>query len=354
MKKDIIILLVTIVTILSSCGNHLESKNSTIKDENKLSVLINSNDTLWEDKIEKPEEFWSNKLTIVQFDILRNKGTESPFTHPYNDNKKDGLYKCAACDNPLFSSNTKFKSGSGWPSFWQPFFTKSITVGADNSYGMSRDEVVCGRCDGHLGHVFSDGPKPTGLRYCINGESLQFVEQPKLATAVFAQGCFWCVEEIYEALKGVEDVVSGYSGGTEINPTYQQVGAGLTSHAEAIEVSYDPKVISYKELLEVFFNSGDITQVNGQGNDKGMQYRSIVFYADDKEKHEVESYIKTLEKSGKYNSGIAVEVAPITTFYRAEEYHQNYVKLNPNEGYVRAVSIPRYEQAIKKFPKLLK
>ncbi|MFM9948010.1 MAG: peptide-methionine (S)-S-oxide reductase MsrA [Saprospiraceae bacterium] len=171
---------------------------------------------------------------------------------------------------------------------------------------------------------------------------------------VVAQGCFWCVEEIFEAVKGVKEVVSGYAGGTEENPTYEEVGGGSTSHAEAVEITYNPEEISYEQLLKVYFNSGDITQVNGQGPDHGRQYRSIVFYNDGAQKKQVEDYIKNLEASGKYSRKIAVEIAPLSIFYPAEDYHQDFVKRNPNQGYVRGVSVPRYKKAIQNFPELLK
>ncbi len=175
-----------------------------------------------------------------------------------------------------------------------------------------------------------------------------------LEKVVFAQGCFWCVEEIFEKVKGVTDVVSGYSGGTEKNPTYEQVGSGSTSHAESVEITYNPEEITYAQLLKVYFNSGDITQVNGQGPDHGRQYRSIIFYNNEEQHKEVLAYIQQLEASGKYSKKIAVEVTPFTKFYPAEGYHQDFVKLNPNQGYVRAVSIPRYQKAIRNFPELLK
>lgn len=356
--KILLINALTVVSLLSSCtssAKNIESSTEFEKVTKVVSEIVNpSIDTLWTTTIQKSSAEWESALTPEQYRILREKGTERPFTHVYNKNKKQGVYVCSACENPLFDSNTKFNSGTGWPSFFRPYFTKSVNVGADNSHGMSRDEVVCGRCGGHLGHVFNDGPEPTGLRYCINGESLSFVNNVEPQVAVFAQGCFWCVEEIFEAVKGVSDVVSGYSGGKSKNPTYQQVGSGKTDHAEAVSVTYDPTVISYEELLEVYFNSGDITQVNGQGNDIGKQYRSVVFYNSEAEKNQVEKYITKLEKSGKYTSKIAVQVAPFEKFWDAEDYHQDYVRLHPNEGYVRGVSIPRYREAIKKFPNLLK
>ena len=353
-KHNILIFLLSFGNLFLSCTSNSQSSSTNQQVNVKNTTSNTVVDTVWTSKIDKPNSYWKTKLSKDQFYILRQKGTERPFTHPYNKNKKQGTYLCAACDNPLFSSDTKFKSGTGWPSFFKPYFSKSVHVAKDNSHGMTRDEVVCGKCDGHLGHVFNDGPEPTGLRYCMNGGALNFEEQKVLKKVVFAQGCFWCVEEIFESIKGVEDVVSGYSGGSEANPTYKQVGSGQTSHAEAIEISYDVSEISFEELLKVYFNSGDITQVNGQGNDIGTQYRSIVFYDSEDEKLQIEAYIQKLEVSGNYSKPIAVEVLPKKTFYLAEQYHQNYVQLNPKQGYVKAVSIPRYEKAIKKFPELLK
>ena len=349
MKFHILLLNILLFSFLA-CSSPYQN-NVTFENERIELLEI---DTSWQDKIIKPNSYWKKKLTKTQYSILREKDTEAPFNHAYNSNKKAGLYLCAGCDNPLFTSSTKFNSGTGWPSFWDPYFGKSVLIGADNSLGMSRDEVVCARCNGHLGHVFSDGPKPTGLRYCMNGESLKFVGENNSERVVFAQGCFWCVEEIFEVLNGVDNVVSGYAGGTEENPSYKQVGSGSTSHAEAIEISYNPDKISYEELLKVYFNAGDITRVNGQGNDRGTQYRSILFYNNAEQKQQIDNYIKMLENSGKYNKKIAVEVLPASKFYIAEKYHQNYVKLNPNQDYVRSVSIPRYEKAIKNFPELLK
>jgi len=352
--KILLINALTVVSLLSSCSSSAKNGETSNYLSSTIEVINTDVDTLWTKKMEKSNSDWRKLISAEQYRIMIEKGTERPFTHMYNKNKQKGIYLCAACENPLFSSSTKFDSGTGWPSFFKPYFSKSITVGADNSHGMSRDEVVCSRCDGHLGHVFNDGPKPTGLRYCMNGESLKFIKHVELETAVFAQGCFWCVEEIFEAVKGVHDAVSGYSGGTSKNPTYKSVGSGKSNHAEVVSVTYDSSIITYDELLKVYFNSGDITQINGQGNDIGKPYRSIVFYKSEIEKNKIENYITALEKSDKYSKRIAVEVVPFDTFYKAEKYHQNYVKLHPNEGYVKGVSIPRYKKAILKFPELLK
>jgi peptide methionine sulfoxide reductase msrA/msrB len=311
-------------------------------------------DTTWKDKVAKSDDEWKKVLTPKQYYILREQGTERPFTSEHYNNHEQGVFICAACKNPLFGSDAKFDSGTGWPSYFKPYSNKSINKSLDASLGMSRDEISCQRCDGHLGHVFDDGPAPTGLRYCIDGDALLFVKQEKLAKLVVAQGCFWCVEEIFEAVRGVKEVTSGYAGGKEANPTYKQVGSGSTGHAESVEILYDSLQVSYDDLLTVYFNAGDITQIDGQGNDIGRQYRSIIFYNNAIEQQKANDYIVKLNASGKYKSKIAVEVVPYVNFYTAENYHQDYVKINPDEPYVRAVSIPRYKKAIKLFPTLLK
>jgi len=197
---------------------------------------------------------------------------------------------------------------------------------------------------------------------CVNYEQSPEVKAPEngpldqsqLKAAYFAQGCFWCVEEIFEALNGVEEVISGYSGGDIENPTYKQVGSGSTKHAEAVKVIYDSTVISYQELLKVYFHAGDVTQVNGQGNDRGTQYRSIIFYANEREKEFIESYLKEYNMTEAPTQELAVQILPFDQFYQAEKYHQNFVKLHPDHGYVKAVSVPRYKKAIQYFPELLK
>ena len=176
----------------------------------------------------------------------------------------------------------------------------------------------------------------------------------KYETAYFASGCFWCVESIFESVKGVKEVISGYSGGTEKNPTYEEVGRGLTHHAESVEVFYDPKEVSYTTLVKVFFGSMDPTALNYQGPDHGAQYRSIAFYKNDSEKQIIESYISKLEKEKVYNKPIATQVIKFSHFYKAEDYHQDYEKHHPDNPYVRNVTIPRLEDFRKKFPELLK
>ena len=176
----------------------------------------------------------------------------------------------------------------------------------------------------------------------------------KLSKASFASGCFWCVEAVFESVKGVKEVVSGYAGGTESNPNYEQVGSGSTGHAEAVEVYYDPAEVSYETLVKVYFASMDPTRVNGQGPDRGRQYRSIAFYNNDAEKTIINNYITQLNASGKYNAPISVEVSPFTKFWEAEKYHQNYVVINPGAGYVQGESIPRVKRFQAQMPELIK
>ena len=175
-----------------------------------------------------------------------------------------------------------------------------------------------------------------------------------LSKAYFGAGCFWVMEAMFEDLKGVPKVVSGYSGGTAPNPSYEAVCSGSTGHAESIEVYYDPKVISYSTLLKVFFGSQDPTQVNGQGPDRGTQYRSVIFYQNADEKAQVEKTIADLTASGTVKGRIAAQVAPFEKFWKAEDYHQGYEKLNPDQPYVASVSKRRYDAFAEKFPELLK
>ena len=185
------------------------------------------------------------------------------------------------------------------------------------------------------------------------------VQQPKaqkdlegLSTAYFASGCFWCVEAIFQSVEGVEEAISGYSGGKIKNPTYRLVSSGATRHAEAVEVYYDPNIVSYETLLKVFFGSHDPTTPDQQGPDRGPQYRSAIFYQTQEEKELIDGYIA--EISSDYSKPITTEVAEFEVFYDAEDYHQEYEARNPNQPYVRSVSIPRLNRFKAKFPELLK
>jgi peptide-methionine (S)-S-oxide reductase len=172
--------------------------------------------------------------------------------------------------------------------------------------------------------------------------------------AVFASGCFWCTEHVFEAISGVDEAVSGYSGGTMKNPSYEQVGSNKTGHAESVAVFYDPKIVSYKELVTVFFASQDPTTPNQQGPDKGSSYRSIAFYKNDVEKKIIQDKINELTTNKVFSNPIVTEVKPVMDFYEAEDYHQDYVKNNPNQPYVKRVSVPRYDKFIKTYKGKLK
>lgn len=185
-----------------------------------------------------------------------------------------------------------------------------------------------------------------------NSKPIEIPLENGLARAYFASGCFWCVEAVYESIKGVDEVINGYSGGHTTNPTYEASNTGRTGHAEAIEVIYNPEVVSFSTLVDVYFGSQNPTQVNGQGPDRGSQYRSIIFYQNDEQKQIIVQKKEALAKQ--LNAKIAAEIYPFLKFWRAEEYHQNYEKLHPENRYIQNVSIPRLRKFQKKFPELLK
>lgn len=174
----------------------------------------------------------------------------------------------------------------------------------------------------------------------------------KYETAYFASGCFWCVEAVYESVKGVKEVISGYSGGHTKNPTYEENNTGRTGHAEAVKVIYDADIVSFSTLVDVYFASQNVTQVNGQGPDMGSQYRSIIFYENDKEKQIIAEKIEALQP--KYKKPIAAEVKAFEKFWIAEEYHQDYKKKHPNNPYIQNVSNPRFKRFKTKMPQVLK
>lgn len=175
----------------------------------------------------------------------------------------------------------------------------------------------------------------------------------EMKVAYFASGCFWCVEAVFESVRGVEEAVSGYAGGHTKNPTYKTIGTGKTGHAESVAVYYNPKEVSFQTLVTVFFGSHDPTTKNGQHPDYGSQYRSIAFYQTPQEKEIIENTIRKLNKEV-YKGKIVTEVTKLEKFYPAEEYHQNYERLHPENPYVQRVSIPRLNRFKKKFPELLK
>jgi len=283
-------------------------------------------------KIQKTDKEWKDILTPEQYRVLRQAGTERLFTGKYNDHYEEGIYSCGACGTSLFGSEAKYDHGSGWPSFTAAIAESHLEFREDHSHGMIRTEVRCAACGSHLGHVFEDGPAPTRRHFCINSIALDFkpagraeeMKQEGTETAIFAAGCFWGVEDKFRRIKGVLSTRVGYTGGHTKDPTYQKVCSDTTGHAESVEVVFDPKVVSYTELLEAFFRFHDPTQVNRQGPDTGTQYRSAVFYQNEGQKKAALEAIAKLDASGQYDRPIATQVLPASKFYQAEEYHQKY------------------------------
>jgi peptide methionine sulfoxide reductase msrA/msrB len=320
-------------------------------------------------KVVKTEAEWKKQLTEDQYLITRRAGTEQAFCGTLLDNKREGVYTCICCRLPLFASNAKFNSGTGWPSFFQPIAKANVIEHSDTAFGMVGTEILCARCDCHLGHVFEDGPRPTGLRFCVNSESLAFTDlkdvkslaEPAEAarstvTAVLAGGCFWCTEAVFEELDGVKEVISGYAGGTRETADYKAVSTGKTGHAEAIEIVYDPSKITFEELLKVHFATHDPTTLNRQGADVGPQYRSTIFYQNEREKEIAQAFIADLNESKAFGKPIVTTLEPLKPggFYAAETYHQNYVCNNPMQGYVRGVALPKVEKVREKFKDMVK
>lgn len=212
---------------------------------------------------------WRALLTPEQYRVTRQAGTERAFSSELCARFEPGKYACVCCDALLFDSGEKFDSGTGWPSFAQPIQENAVAYRRDESQGMSRVECSCNVCGAHLGHVFLDGPPPGGLRYCVNAVALRRMESGE-RKATFGGGCFWCTEALFQALRGVVKVESGYSGGHVMNPTYREVCSGRTGHAEVVQVTYDPDAISFEQLVRVHLGTHNPTLIPTARNNPEM------------------------------------------------------------------------------------
>lgn len=329
-----------IVTVLMA-----HARTSVTKQE-KRPMTENQNSCNTQCGLPESDEELRKRLTPEQYRIVVENGTERPFKNAFWDNKQEGIYVDVVSGEPLFSSLDKFDSGTGWPSFTKPLQPDALTEKKDTTHGMVRTEVRSTQADSHLGHVFPDGPEPTGQRYCINSASLRFIPKDKLKEegyeeytelfnttenaaqetniATFAAGCFWGVESAFRSIDGVIDAKVGYIGGTKDNPTYKEVCTDATGHAEAVQLVFDPQKVSYKELVEAFWKIHNPTTKNRQGPDVGSQYRSAIFVHSDEQLRIAKESLKQVDASGTFQRPIVTEITEASKFWPAEEYHQRY------------------------------
>lgn len=277
------------------------------------------------------------ELSRLQYSVTQEGATEPPFDNEFDQHFEEGLYLDIVSGDVLFSSIDKFDSGCGWPAFSAPVERKAISELLDKSHGATRVEVRGKQADTHLGHVFTDGPTPKGLRYCINSASLEFIPKAKLKekglgsyldlfyeTACFGAGCFWGVESLFLRLPGVVHSISGYMGGELSNPSYQDICTGETGHAEVVRIIYDKDIVSFSELTNYFWRLHDPTTLNFQGPDHGTQYRSVIFFYNEQQQRLAKDSMELRDKTGLHEGPIVTEIAKAEIFYPAEEYHQDY------------------------------
>jgi peptide methionine sulfoxide reductase msrA/msrB len=263
--------------------------------------------------------------------VIRDKGTEYAFSGAYTNLDTAGSYLCKQCGLALFRSQTKFHSGCGWPSFDEEI---PNTVRQQLDHDGHRTEIVCERCNAHLGHVFSgEGFTGKNTRHCVNSLSLDFVASLTVLDteeAILAGGCFWGIDYYFKKLPGILKTEVGYTGGDVVSPTYETVCSGRTGHVEAIRIVYDTSKLTYADVIKYFFEIHDPTQANGQGPDIGNQYLSVIFCYDEMQQTIAQNLKNELISKG---HNVVTQLKPVTTFWTAEDYHQYYYEKTGKQPY---------------------
>ena len=298
------------------------------------------------------------ELTEFERHVIEDKGTERPFSGEYNQHDAQGLYCCKKCDAPLYRSESKFNAHCGWPAFDDEIEgAVKRNIDADGR----RVEIVCSQCEGHLGHVFEgEQLTPKNTRHCVNSVSMTFKplkqqsNESHLKLATFGGGCFWCIEAIFSAIKGVTKVTSGYAGGDAADANYKAVCSGDTAHAEVVQLEFDSELVSFESLLEVFWQSHNPTTLNRQGNDVGPQYRSVIFIHSEQQALIANKMIDDLTRLAAWPAPIVTQVVAYDGFFAAENYHNDYFELNGEQPYCQMVVKPKVDKVKALFADKLK